>query len=62
MKRFQILSPDEYISMPWRNGLGTTIELTKKEGTTAPGFYWRFSMADVRHDGPFSDFSGYDRQ
>ena len=45
--------------MPWRNGLGSTIEVLKHQ----PGdsFQWRLSMADVTEDGAFSDFSGYDR-
>ena len=45
--------------MPWRNGLGSTIEVLKHQ----PGdsFHWRLSMADVTEDGAFSDFSGYDR-
>ena len=47
--------------MPWRNGLGTTIELLKQDLPDASGFGWRLSMADVTTDGDFSDFSGYDR-
>ena len=45
--------------MPWRNGLGSTIELAKHPSGDA--FKWRLSMADVAQDGTFSDFSGYDR-
>ena len=47
--------------MPWRNGLGTTIELLKQDLPGGSGFCWRLSMADVTTDGEFSDFSGYDR-
>ena len=47
--------------MPWRNGLGTTIELLKKDLADGEGFAWRLSMADVTSDGEFSNFSGYDR-
>ena len=45
--------------MPWRNGLGSTIELLKHD--LGGSFQWRLSMADVTQDGAFSDFSGYDR-
>jgi environmental stress-induced protein Ves len=47
--------------MPWRNGLGTTVELAKQDRTDGDGFAWRLSMADVASDGSFSNFSGYDR-
>lgn len=47
--------------MPWRNGLGTTIELLKKDLVGDEGFAWRLSIADVTSDGEFSNFSGYDR-
>jgi hypothetical protein len=59
MNTTKITSPGEFITMPWRNGLGSTIEVLKHQ----PGdsFHWRLSMADVTEDGAFSDFSGYDR-
>ena len=59
MSAVKITSPDDFITMPWRNGLGSTIEVLKHQ----PGdsFHWRLSMADVTEDGAFSDFSGYDR-
>jgi hypothetical protein len=47
--------------MPWRNGLGTTVELAKEDLPDGSGFAWRLSMADVTSDGEFSNFSGYDR-
>jgi environmental stress-induced protein Ves len=47
--------------MPWRNGLGTTVELAKDDLADGDGFAWRLSMADVTSDGEFSNFSGYDR-
>ena len=59
MNTTKITSPGDFITMPWRNGLGSTIEVLKHQ----PGdsFHWRLSMADVTEDGAFSDFSGYDR-
>jgi environmental stress-induced protein Ves len=56
-----ILGPDTFRTMPWRNGLGTTIELLKQNLADGDGFAWRLSMADVTTDGEFSNFSGYDR-
>ena len=47
--------------MPWRNGLGSTVELLKGDLDDGSGFAWRLSMADVASDGEFSNFSGYDR-
>lgn len=47
--------------MPWRNGLGSTVELLRQELDDGSGFAWRLSMADVASDGEFSNFSGYDR-
>jgi environmental stress-induced protein Ves len=52
-------SADDYVAMPWRNGLGTTTELARED--TETGFLWRLSRADVTADGPFSDFPGIDR-
>lgn len=56
-----IESPDKFISMPWKNGLGHTVELIKEQSKDGTQFIWRLSMADVVADGNFSDFSGYDR-
>jgi uncharacterized protein len=53
-----------YRSMPWRNGGGTTLELLREpsDGTRdSERFLYRVSIADVRTDGPFSRFDGYDR-
>jgi environmental stress-induced protein Ves len=59
LNKGHITAPEEFIPMPWRNGLGSTIELAKHPSGDA--FKWRLSMADVAQDGTFSDFSGYDR-
>jgi uncharacterized protein len=58
------LTPRDYVSMPWRNGGGTTTELViSPDAASAPGarFCYRVSIADVASDGPFSRFEGYDR-
>ncbi|WP_211215440.1 HutD/Ves family protein [Pseudorhodobacter ferrugineus] len=50
----------DYTEMPWANGRGSTIEILRK--ATADGaFLWRFSMAKVSENGPFSQFPNIDR-
>ena len=57
------LGPDDYRTMPWKNGAGSTTELVIEPpgATLADGFHWRVSMATVAESGPFSSFPGYDR-
>ena len=61
MPEVTIIDPASFIAMPWRNGLGTTIELLKQDLPDGDGFAWRLSMAEVTTNGAFSNFSGYDR-
>ncbi|HET9096317.1 MAG TPA: HutD family protein, partial [Candidatus Baltobacteraceae bacterium] len=45
--------------IPWRNGGGWTAVLAQApDGEPAE---WRISVAEIERDGPFSDYSGYDR-
>jgi len=56
------LTSADYRRVPWKNGLGSTLELVR---IPLPGdddrFLARVSIADVAQDGPFSVFAGYDR-
>ena len=61
MKPFKIYSPQSFQTLPWRNGLGSTVELLAETQNKNEDFSWRLSIASVANDGPFSDFSGYDR-
>jgi hypothetical protein len=61
LRGISLVEPASYRAMPWRNGLGTTIELLKQDLPSGGGFAWRLSMADVASDGEFSNFTGYDR-
>ncbi len=61
MKPFKIYSPKDFQTLPWRNGLGSTLELMSESLKGQEVFSWRLSIASVANDGPFSDFSGYDR-
>lgn len=61
MENYTIKSPSDFITMPWKNGLGSTVEILKQDMPGGDQFAWRLSMADVTTDGPFSHFNGYDR-
>lgn len=52
----RVLGPSDYVTQPWANGRGETLELARREG--AGGFLWRISIATVAEDGPFSRFPG----
>lgn len=58
---FDIISPDRFKQIPWKNGQGVTSELAISEGHSLADFSWRISIARVEQDGPFSDFSGLRR-
>lgn len=49
--------------MPWRNGGGTTWEIAqgRMEGAADGDWHWRFSLAEIATDGPFSVFPNVDR-
>ncbi len=49
----------DFVTMPWRNGLGQTTELLRQDGPE--GFMWRLSRAAVVEDGAFSLFPHVDR-
>lgn len=57
----QIIAPQQFRTIPWKNGLGETTELAINEGGNLECFDWRLSIASVINDGVFSDFSGYQR-
>ena len=47
--------------MPWKNGGGSTEEITRDAGAGLEGFGWRLSIADIAESGGFSSFAGYQR-
>ena len=59
---YSITTPEQFITTPWKNGLGETTELAINNGGSLTKFDWRLSMAKVTQDGVFSNFSGYYRQ
>lgn len=47
---------------PWKNGGGTTQEITSwPQGAALDSFGWRISIATIAAPGPFSVFAGIDR-
>ena len=54
-----ILRLQEYRQMLWKNGKGFTYEVAKNG--TDEHYDWRISMAEVKEDGSFSDFTGFQR-
>lgn len=53
------LTPADYTEMPWANGQGSTIEIWRE--MQGDRLRWRFSMATVAKDGPFSIFPEVER-
>jgi uncharacterized protein len=54
----QIISPNHFKILPWKNGKGTTTELAISPSGSLEHFDWRLSIATVSEDGPFSNFAG----
>ena len=56
---FRILTPDGFVTSPWKNGGGVTHEIARAD--VAGAWLWRLSIAEVASDGPFSRFEGLSR-
>ncbi len=61
MSSFKLLRAADYPRMPWKNGGGSTEEITRDGGDGLDGFGWRLSIADIGQSGGFSSFAGYQR-
>jgi environmental stress-induced protein Ves len=61
MSQVNVLRAKDYPRMPWKNGGGSTEEITRDAGTGLDGFGWRLSIADIGESGGFSSFAGYER-
>lgn len=58
----QIWSEQDFRTMPWKNGGGSTTELAIYPPQAGlDNFIWRLSTATVATDGPFSHFAGIER-
>jgi len=58
---YQVIPSSNFKVIPWKNGLGQTIEMAISDDGTVDSFDWRISQATVNNDGEFSDFSGIER-
>lgn len=54
--RFRIIKYSDYIQMPWKNGMGSTLEIDVAQDKA-----WRLSAATVLQPSWFSDYTGFDR-
>ena len=61
MSERTVLRAADYPRMPWKNGGGSTEEITRDAGEGLDGFGWRLSIADIGESGGFSRFDGYQR-
>jgi uncharacterized protein len=61
MNPLTVLRAADYPRMPWKNGGGSTEEITRDAGEGLEGFGWRLSIADIGESGGFSQFEGYQR-
>ncbi len=61
MTHTTVLRATDYPRMPWKNGGGSTEEITRDGGDALDGFGWRVSIADIEASGGFSVFAGYQR-
>lgn len=59
MTQLTLLRAVNYPRMPWKNGGGSTEEITRDAGEGLDGFGWRLSIADIGESGGFSVFEGY---
>ena len=57
----EVLRAVDYPRMSWKNGGGSTEEITRDAGEGLDGFGWRLSIADIGESGGFSRFDGYQR-
>jgi environmental stress-induced protein Ves len=61
MQSLQFLTPSHYRRVPWKNGLGSTLEIATDAAEPCGPWTWRLSLADVPTRAPFSAFPGIDR-
>lgn len=55
----QLLDPSRYVTTPWRNGGGVTVDIAVV--TDKDGDVWRYGRTPIVQPGPFSDYRGFDR-
>lgn len=57
----QILTKEDFVLVPWKNGRGVTRELIRISKTSEEEFDFRLSIAKVDQNGSFSTYNGHER-
>lgn len=57
------LDPAHYRPIPWKNGRGALLVIASEggEGWGPNGVAWHFGRTPIIEEGPFSDYTGYER-
>ncbi len=57
------LAPGDYTRVPWKNGRGalTVIDRSGVDGWDRTAAVWHFGRTTIVEEGPFSDYSGFER-
>jgi environmental stress-induced protein Ves len=57
------LAPEDYRRIPWKNGRGELVVIDGEGGDSWQdmGVAWHFGRTAIIEDGPFSDYTGYER-
>ena len=57
------LGPDSHRRLPWKNGRGELIVIDGEGGESwqSMGVAWHFGRTAIIEEGPFSDYTGYER-
>lgn len=63
MTMTELLDPAQYARIPWKNGRGELVVMAQEGhgGWQDRGIGWHFGSTHIREEGPFSDYTGYDR-
>jgi len=59
--KFTLLTPNDYRSVPWKNGRGVTHEIIREPQEEGPPFHWLISMTEIKESGPFPNLPEYRR-
>jgi uncharacterized protein len=63
MPTIEPLAPEFYRRMPWKNGRGELVVIDREgaESWENMGVAWHFGRTAIIENGPFSDYTGYER-
>jgi environmental stress-induced protein Ves len=63
MPRIELLSPASYRRIPWKNGRGELVVIDRAgaDSWENMGVAWHFGRTTIIEEGPFSDYTGYER-